>query len=303
MNSVEVFDVDTLQWHLMPPMNQARHDHVCTSFGAEGGALIAGGKCGMNVLNSVEVYSAAKKCWSMVKSLPVPRLVSASACLCSDGRCAVLGGWDGEKVLDTIFVYGKLPQGSEHDGADGKNVESAKPVGGSTVSPPKIRRKSSAAAATAYDESQDKGNRTAQPEHDSADWVTIDAMANPAADFSVLSDKSFGTIVIRSHEKTKEVTVEPLRVPSMSIHEQMQVAKAVAAQDDANDGQISTAKTAAGNVRGQATVGCSTVPDSDEARTALQIMRKLPRPQNVPVRLQNCVAACGLPAAAPTTER
>ena len=79
--SVEVFDAQTLQWETLVPMNQARHGHICTSFGAEGGALVAGGKCGMELLSSVEVYYPATNCWSTVKRLPVP-LFSAAACLC-----------------------------------------------------------------------------------------------------------------------------------------------------------------------------------------------------------------------------
>ena len=129
-------------------------------------------------------------------------------------------------------------------------------------------------------------------------------MGSPAADFSVVADRSFGTIVIRSSEETKEVLVEPLRVPFMSSHKQQQLATAVAAQYDADAGEISVA-TAAGNIRGRASVACSTETGGEELRAALNAMRKLPYAQPLPVKLQFCVAACGVPSEAapgPTAE-
>ena len=82
----------------------------------------------------------------------------------------------------------------------------------------------------------------------------------------------------------------------MSLDEQQEVARAMAAHDDANTGVPRL--TAAGNVRGRATVGCGGAPGSEEARGAFQILARLPQPENLPVKLQNCVAACGLPSAA-----
>ena len=119
--------------------------------------------------------------WLQVKSLPVPRLMSAAACLCSDGRCAVLGGWDGDKLLDTVYVYGEPDESSGNDEAS----ESAQ---------------SSAAAASS----------AVEPECEGEDWHSLAAMAQPAADFAVVSDRSFGTLVLRSCEKTNEVLVRIL---------------------------------------------------------------------------------------------
>jgi hypothetical protein len=281
LTSVEVFDAQTLQWEMLEPMNQARHGHVCTSFGADGGALVAGGKCGMELLSSVEVYLPATNCWTTVKRFPLPKLFSAAACLCSDGRCAVLGGWDGDKKLDRVHVYGELDE----------SVAIAEAAG------------TAATAATANNRSTTSnslGGLDSEPEN----WKRLAAMGSPAADFSVVSDSSFGTIVIRSSENTKEVVVEALRLPSVPIHEQQQSARAVPAKDPADVGEVSTVTTA-GNTRGRATVVCSTEAGSEEGRAALNTMRKLPHAQSLPVKLQFCVAACGVPSAAvpaPTSE-
>ena len=186
-----------------------------------------------------------------------------------------MGGWDGDKLLDTVYVYGEPGENSgKYDASDAAQTS----------------------AGTA--------RSAVEPECETEDWHTLAAMAAPAADFSVVSDRSFGTLVLRSCKQTNEVLVEPLRAPVMSLHQQQEVARAVAAQDDADTG-AGPALTAAGKLRGSATVGCSTVPSSEEARGAFQIMRRLSHPENLPVKLQNCVAACGLPSAAeaaPTAE-
>lgn len=282
MQTVEVFDSETLQWQSMSSMNQARHSHICTSFGAEGGAIVAGGKCGVKLLRSVEVYSPAQNCWSKVKDLPVP-LAFASACLCTDGRCAVLGGWNGKEQLDTVYVYPKPAKCSEIAPAD------AGPERDEVV-------EASVAAAEATDTSDNQCSL--------GGWRKLAAMATPAAEFSVVSDRSFGTVVIRTSESTKEVLVEPLRMPAFPVHEQQRMARADAAQDTDHSGHISAWATAE-NVRGRATVTSTTTLGSDEAKGALQIMRRLPHSETLPVQLQYCVAACGMacpPEPMPTAE-
>ena len=129
-------------------------------------------------------------------------------------------------------------------------------------------------------------------------------MGSPAADFSVVADRSFGTIVIRPSEKTKEVVVQPLRVPSVHTHEHHELARALEAQGDTGFEEISTVTTAA-DARGNATVVCSTLSGTEAERAALNAMRKLSHAQFLPVKLQSCVAACGVPSVtvpAPTGE-